>query len=225
VIVYPWTLISNFCTPENPGFAVCRVCPPVYPGAKKIGVSYRTPPCCFSCWLSCWFLCWCHVVVVAFIDFVATLPMPQMLPLTPNALQPSPSPLPLQSPPASPMPLPSPQQLPPSSPHPLHLAVNIAAWQWRWHWRWWWRWWWRWRGRWRWRWRWLWRWRWRGWWQSWWRWQWRQRRQCQGIGSSAHVLRWWRGVGPTIILHSACVAWLDLCCLACFARLTSRRGH
>jgi hypothetical protein len=35
------------------------------------------PPCWLSCWLSCWMLCCCHVVVIVFVYFVATLPTPQ----------------------------------------------------------------------------------------------------------------------------------------------------
>jgi hypothetical protein len=42
VIVYPWTLISNFCTPENPCFAV-GYAPLLTREQKKIGVSYQTP--------------------------------------------------------------------------------------------------------------------------------------------------------------------------------------
>ncbi len=39
VIVYPWTLISNFCTPENPGFSVGYAPPFLYTcEQKKIGV-------------------------------------------------------------------------------------------------------------------------------------------------------------------------------------------
>ncbi len=88
VIVYPWTLISDFRTPENPGFAVGYA--PLFTREKKKS-EYHTKPLCVGSLVGCLvdLLCWCHVVVVVFIDFVAALPMPQMPPLTPKALQPS----------------------------------------------------------------------------------------------------------------------------------------
>jgi hypothetical protein len=181
-----------------------RVHPPRLPVSKKIGVSYIPNPSLLVLLLvvvlifllvSCCCLC-LHRLCCRVANAADDA-------VDTNALQPLPSSLPPQSPPSSPTSLPSPEPSPPSSPLPSRLVVTITTWWWRWWWRWWWGGWWQ--GQWRWR---------RWWWQ-----------QCQGVGGSAHVRRWWRGIGRTVTLHSACVAWLGLRCLAIFAWLASRSSH
>jgi hypothetical protein len=64
---------------------------------------------------------------------------------------------------------------------------------------------------------------WVGWWQ-WGEWWWR-RRQRQVVGGGAHVRRWWRGVGPTIMLRLAWVAWLGSACVTWLALLGLCQGQ